>query len=80
MSCGSDLILSFPVVFCTVRTSHEFDLGLFEIENLTTADQLKVIDEVTETFLTGIACFHHKVSAVMKESHPHSKSCNHSLE
>ena len=62
-----------------VRTLREFDLGLFYIEHLTT-DQLQVTEAVTETLLTGTVCFNHKVSAVMKESHPHSKGYNHSLE
>ena len=78
VSCAWDFILLFPVMFHMVRTLHEFYFVLnwtpdncWPVESDRSSDRL---------FLTGTVCFHHKVSAVMKESHPHSKGYNYSLE
>ena len=55
MSCACELILVYVVLYL-VRGMHKFRLGLLQTEQLTSGDQGKVIDSVTETSVYDRKC------------------------
>jgi len=55
VSCACELILVYVVLYL-VRGMHKFRLGLLQTEQLTSGDQGKVIDSVTETSVYDRKC------------------------